>query len=41
MPFEYDELTIENIKSACLHHFDVSESAVCDVLAGKPLMFVC
>ena len=35
VPFEYNELTIENIKSACLHNFDVSESAVCKVLAGE------
>ena len=35
VPFEYDEVTIENIKRACLNHFDVREGCVCDVLAGE------
>ena len=35
VPFEYEELTAENIKRACLRHFDVFEGAVCDVLAGE------
>ncbi len=35
VPFEYDEVTVENIKQACLSHFDVGESSVCDVLAGE------
>lgn len=35
VPFEYEEVTIENIKLACLDHFEVSETAVCDVLAGE------
>jgi hypothetical protein len=29
--FEYEELTVDNIKQACLSHFDVSKGAVCDV----------
>jgi hypothetical protein len=33
VPFEYEEVTVENIKLACLNHFDNSETAVCDVLA--------
>ncbi|XP_028396933.1 transient receptor potential cation channel subfamily M member 6-like [Dendronephthya gigantea] len=35
VPFEYEEVTVENIKLACLNHFDISETAVCDVLAGE------
>ena len=35
VPFEYDEVTVENIKRACLNHFDVREGCVCDVLAGE------
>ena len=35
VPFEYDEVTVENIKRACLSHFDVREGCVCDVLAGE------
>ena len=35
VPFEYEELTVENIKRACLSHFDVREGCVCDVLAGE------
>lgn len=32
--FEYDEVTVDNIKLACLNHFDVGEM-VCDVVAGE------
>ena len=35
VPYEYDEVTVENIKRACLAHFDVGEDSVCDVLAGE------
>lgn len=35
VPFEYDEVTVENIKRACLSHFDVAEGSVCDVVAGE------
>ena len=35
VPFEYDEVTVENIKRACLSHFDVREGCICDVLAGE------
>ena len=35
VPFEYDEVTVENIKRACLNHFDVRKGCVCDVLAGE------
>ena len=35
VPFEYDEVTVDNIKRACLSHFDVREGCVCDVLAGE------
>jgi len=35
VPFEYDEVTVENIKRACLNHFDVREGCICDVLAGE------
>ena len=30
-PFKYDEVTVENIKQACLSHFDAREGCVCDV----------
>ena len=37
MPFEYDELTIENVKAACQHHFPSlnGPDLVCDILAGE------
>ena len=35
VPFEYDEVTVENIKRVCLSHFDVREDCICDVLAGE------
>ena len=34
VPFEYDEVTVDNIKCACLNHFDVGEM-ICDVVAGE------
>ena len=34
VPFKYDEVTVDNIKCACLNHFDVGEM-VCDVVAGE------
>ena len=36
VPFEYEELTVENIKTSVLkRHFDVREGCVCYVLAGE------
>ena len=37
VPFEYDEVTVENIKRACLSHFDVREDCVCDVFTADML----
>lgn len=37
VPFEYDEVTLDNIKHACIRHFApiVGECMICDVLAGE------
>ena len=37
VPFEYDEVTLDNINNACRRHFApvVGERMVCDVLAGE------
>ena len=35
VPFDYEEVTIPNVKLACLNHFDVRDGAICDVLAGE------
>ena len=35
MPYEYEELTIENIRKACQKHFAVDGTMTCDVLAGE------
>ena len=37
VPFDYDEVTLENIKNACRRHFApvVGERMICDVLAGE------
>ena len=35
VPFEFGELTIDNIKIACLSHFAVDPSMTCDVVAGE------
>lgn len=36
VPFhEYGEFSVQNIKSACMKHFDVSQAMCCDVLAGE------
>ena len=35
VPFEFDDLTIDNIKIACLKHFAVDPSMTCDVVAGE------
>ena len=37
VPFDFDEYTIENIKSACMKHFGIPENGLlcCDVLAGE------
>jgi hypothetical protein len=35
VPFEFNDVTIENIKTACLKHFAVEPSMTCDVLAGE------
>ena len=38
MPYSYGELTIENIKEACIRHFSrqfqLRKNVACDVLAG-------
>ena len=35
VPYEYEELTIENIRKACQKHFAVDGTMTCDVVAGK------
>ena len=35
VPYEYEELTIENIRKACQKHFAVDGTMTCDVLAGE------
>ena len=35
IPFEFDELTINNIKIAYLSHFAVDPSMTCDIVAGE------
>lgn len=35
VPFEFDDLTIANIKAACLKHFAVDPAMTCDVVAGE------
>ena len=35
VPYEYEELTIENILKACQKHFAVDGTMTCDVLAGE------
>ena len=35
VPFEYDTLTLDNIKKACKSYFDVATYMECDVLAGE------
>jgi hypothetical protein len=35
VPYEFDEVTIPNIRRACLEHFDVGENMFCDILAGE------
>ena len=33
--YEYEEFTIENIRTACEKHFAVDKSMSCDILAGE------
>ena len=35
VPFEFGELTIDNIKIACLSHFAVDPSMTCNIVAGE------
>ena len=35
VPYEYEELTIENIRKACQKHFAVDGTMTCDVVAGE------
>ena len=35
VPYEFDEFTIQHIKTACLKHFAVDQSMTCDVVAGE------
>lgn len=37
MPFEHEEITIVNIKDACMKHFrpQIEKDLICDVLAGE------
>lgn len=35
VPYEYDKVTIPNIRRACLEHFGVGENMFCDILAGE------
>ena len=37
VPFDYKEVTLDNIKNACRRHFAliVGEHVICDVLAGE------
>ena len=37
VPYEYDEVTLDNIKHACIRHFApiAGECMICDVLAGE------
>lgn len=35
VPYDFEDFTIENVKTACLRHFAVDESMTCDVVAGE------
>lgn len=35
VPFPYDALTLDNIKTACKNHFGIASVMECDVLAGE------
>ena len=35
VPYEYDEMTVKNIKTACTRHFTLGQRMICDVLAGE------
>ena len=38
IPYEYDEMTVKNIKTACTRHFTLGERMICDVLAGEQVV---
>ena len=35
VPYQYEEFTIENIRSACQRHFGVDQIMTCDIVAGE------